>query len=256
MTRLAPAEYLASPGLWRFVAGTLATFKSSLPLPGVFGDNPLRFPMGTVWTLKYEVLCYVGVFVLGIAGLVRSRRLGLAVVVGLALALVLAEAGHPGPSKGVETALRLPLIFACGAAAYQWRDRLRLSGAAALVLLLASVALATTPAYKAMLFVATAYGALWLAFSPALARLGLEPGGDLSYGTYLYGWPLQQALHALFPALAPLALTMPSIALTLAVAAASWHFVEKPALNLKARALRGPSLKGPSLTPSKLSPPG
>ena len=37
----------------------------SYALPGVFENNPLQFPMGTVWTLKYETLCYLGVLVAG-----------------------------------------------------------------------------------------------------------------------------------------------------------------------------------------------
>ena len=236
MTSLAFANYVASPGLWRFIAGTLTTFKSSLPLPGVFADNPLRFPMGTVWTLKFEVLCYAGVFAIGIAGLLGSRRLAAAVVAALFVALFALEAAGLN-SKGIETSLRLPLIFACGGAVYLFRERLRLSAVATAALLLATVAFSATPLYKPLLFVASAYAILWLALSPALARVGVEPPADLSYGTYLYGWPVQQTLHALFPALAPLALIAPSLVVTLAVAALSWYAVEKPALTLKSRAL-------------------
>ena len=61
MTALPLDEYLQSPGLRRFVTATLTSFKSNIALPGVFADNPFTFPMGTVWTLKYEVLCYAGV---------------------------------------------------------------------------------------------------------------------------------------------------------------------------------------------------
>jgi peptidoglycan/LPS O-acetylase OafA/YrhL len=71
----------------------------------------------------------------------------------------------------------------------------------------------------------------------------------LSYGTYLYGWPVQQALHATVPAVGPLALLAPSLALTLAVAALSWFAVEKPALALKARILAGRALRPVAATP-------
>ena len=76
MTRLPLAEYLVEPGLWRFVTATLTSFKSNISLPGVFEANPFRFPMGTVWTLKYEVLCYAGVLLLGLSGApaVPARR--------------------------------------------------------------------------------------------------------------------------------------------------------------------------------------
>ena len=78
---------------------------------------------------------------------------------------------------------------------------------------------------------------LWLALAPALTHRSTEPGADLSYGTYLYGWPVQQTLHALLPGSTALVLLAPSIVITLAVAALSWSAVEKPALALKAKAL-------------------
>jgi peptidoglycan/LPS O-acetylase OafA/YrhL len=77
-----------------------------------------------------------------------------------------------------------------------------------------------------------------VALAPALTRRAVEPPADLSYGVYLYGWPVQQALHALFPALGAVALLWPSLLATLVVAMLSWFLVEKPALGLKRRLLR------------------
>ena len=60
--------------------------------------------------------------------------------------------------------------------------------------------------------------------------------GDYSYGIYLYGFPLTQALAATLPSLRAhtLAFRLAAFALTLAFAVLSWHFFEKPALRLKA----------------------
>lgn len=235
LTRLAPAEYWSSPALWRFVQGTLTTFKSSAALPGVFEENPFRFPMGTVWTLKYEVYCYAGVLAAGLVGLLRRRWPVLVLVVALAAGLLLLHVLRPEPPKGVETALRLPLLFAAGSALYLWRERVPLSGLLLVALILAAAAAAATPAYAPMLFLAQAYGAIWLALARVAATF--DPDTDLSYGIYLYGWPVQQTLHALFPASSAAALLGPSLVLTLAVAALSWFGVERPALRLKARSL-------------------
>lgn len=235
--RLPWGEYLASPGLWRSITGTLTTFKSNAALPGVFENNPFRFPMGTVWTLKYEVFCYAGVLAVGLVGGLGRPRAVLALVAALFLSLAFLEGVRPNPPKGLETALRLPLIFACGGALYAWRERAPVSGPLALALVLATVVGQGTALYPGLLFVAEAYGVIWLALAPGLSHPGLDLRADFSYGTYLYGWPVQQALHAVFPALSGAALLAPSLALTLAVAALSWYLVEKPALALKARAL-------------------
>ncbi|MCU4180593.1 acyltransferase family protein [Bosea sp. BH3] len=239
MTSLDKGAYFSDPRLWRFITATLTTFKSAAALPGVFENNPLQFPMGTVWTLKYETLCYLGVLLAGLAGLLTKPRVALSALVALTLAVVLREVVTPDGPKGTETALRLPLIFLAGGVIYLYRERVTLALPLLALVLLALVPLSFTPLYKAALYLVTAWGSLVLALSPVLTRRSVEPPADLSYGVYLYGWPVQQALHALFPSLGAVALLWPSLAGTFIIAALSWYLVEKPALGLKRRLLRG-----------------
>ncbi|MEH3116046.1 MAG: acyltransferase [Methylorubrum populi] len=236
LTRLPLAEYYAAPELWRFVRGTLLSFKSHASLPGLFEANPFRSPLGTVWTLKYETICYVGVLVVGLFGLLRRRWAVPSLTAALALTLAGLETFRPDMPKGAETALRLPLIFAAGACLYLWRDRVRL-GAWPLLGLVAAALLQGHAPSRTLLFLSESCAAIWLAFLPALARPAFDPPADLSYGVYLYGWPIQQSLHALFPAASAPVLLVPALGLALLVAALSWYAVEKPALRLKARAL-------------------
>ncbi|MGE7418036.1 acyltransferase family protein [Methylobacterium tarhaniae] len=235
MTTVSLPAYWGDPGLWRFIQGTLTTFKSNAALPGVFSENPFRFPMGTVWTLKYEVLCYGGLLAAGLVGALRRRRLGLLLVAGLAVALALAGLRGGEMPKALETALRLPLIFSAGAALFLYADRARLSWPLALALLALAGLLHGTALYPPALFLAEAYGVLCLGLGLPIRHPALDPRADLSYGTYLYGWPVQQSLHALFPTASAWLLLGPSLVLTLAVAALSWRFVERPALGWKAR---------------------
>jgi peptidoglycan/LPS O-acetylase OafA/YrhL len=238
LTTLPPAAYLADAGLWRFLAATLTSLKSNIALPGVFAANPFTFPMGTVWTLKYELLCYLGVLALGAAGLLRHARLLLGVAALLTVAVVLREIVSPHGPKGVETALRLPLIFLCGGLAWLWRERLPVSLAGGAAALLAMAMALPTPLFKAVLYPGTMYLMLVLALSPALTARRTEPRGDISYGVYLYGWPVQQALVALFPGAGAATLLAPALALTVLLAGMSWVVVEKPAMGLKKRIMR------------------
>lgn len=243
LTRLALAEYWRDPSLWRFITATLTTFKSSAPLPGVFEANPYKFPMGTVWTLKYEVLCYLGVLLLGLSGLLRQRTAMLVLVAGLFCAVAGLDLLKPDAPKGVQTMLRLPLIFFLGGLLYLWRDRVRVSALFVACLAVATALLRDAFLYKALLFTAESYGVLWLALAPGLSHPVLDLKNDFSYGAYLYGWPVQQALHQLFPTAAALTLLGPSLVLTLGVAALSWFLVERPALALKFRSLGRRTLK-------------
>jgi peptidoglycan/LPS O-acetylase OafA/YrhL len=235
LTRLPVGDYWREPGVWRFILRTLTEFKSSAPLPGVFENNPYQFPMGTVWTLRYEVFCYAGVLVIGVAGLLRRREAALILVAGLFVALVGVDAFSPAASERLHTTLRLALAFSIGGCLYVWRDRARISSIAIAVLVLATALLHDSPAYRALLFASESYGVLWLALMPGLSHPVLALRHDLSFGTYLYGWPVQQALVQLVPAAGALWLLPPSLAVTLGIAALSWFLVERPALSLKFR---------------------
>ena len=105
--------------------------------------------------------------------------------------------------------------------------------------MVALVLLGPTPLYKAALYVGTAWGVLVLALAPLLTRRRTEPAADLSYGVYLYGWPVQQVFYALFPTAGAALVLWPALAATVAIALLSWHLVEKPALVLKRRLVAG-----------------
>lgn len=61
-----------------------------------------------------------------------------------------------------------------------------------------------------------------------------EKIGDLSYGVYIYGFPIQQTLMHFF-ALSCLQLTLLATPIILVFAWVSWHFVEKITLNNKSK---------------------
>ena len=71
-----------------------------------------------------------------------------------------------------------------------------------------------------------------LAFHPMIRFP--RPRADLSYGVYLYGFPIQQ-LFVCFLRPAPLALFVLTLPCALLCAAMSWYSVERPALRLGQR---------------------
>ena len=91
------------------------------------------------------------------------------------------------------------------------------------------------------------YLALWLALTPRLPPIGAARFGDLSYGLYIYGWPVEEGTIRLLGGSASwwqvFALALPA---TAALAFLSWHLVERPALQLKPGARRSSALASPS----------
>ncbi|MEV0976125.1 acyltransferase [Streptomyces sp. NPDC049915] len=208
---------------------------------------------GALWSLHYEVMCYVGVAVLAVTGILTRARRAVLVITAVLGWLVIRHASRDPLWAGQYDShylhyVRLPLVgqvspsfmiylgfaFGLGALVEAARHRIPVSdplGAASLLVLFGSL-------HYGYLFTvgipAFAYVLVWLAVRlPApFRRIGAR--NDYSYGIYIYGFPVQQTLALLgwtrWGIGAYLALTL---VFTLLLAAASWHLVERPALRWK-----------------------
>lgn len=192
---------------------------------------------GSLWTLAWEVACYAVLVGLGIVGLLKPRVLvalvGAAWAVTCALQLVGADP-YDGPGY-VWMSLRVTLMFGLGTLLYLARDHItfdrRLAGLAA-ASVLAGVLLSDNYRIVAATGLAylTVWAALWLGTRPwAVLR------SDLSYGVYIYGFPVQQAILLVGWSGGWLPFVLVSAALVLPVAAASWFLVERRFLRRSSR---------------------
>ncbi len=241
-TTLSPRAYLSHPETWRYLMQVLTGFKSAGAMPGVFTDNPHPWPMGTVWTLRYELSLYVAVLVAGMAGLLRGWRVAAAFAAILFSTVIVLDAVWPDAGKYLTTLVRLCLMFGLGATLYLAREFVRLSWPVLAILVFATWASFGTPLYFALLYVTEAYGVLVLALVAPLPFVSWSDRADLSYGIYLYGWPIQQVLVALYPQAAPVTLLAPALGLSAVAGFLSWTLIEKPALRFKV-ALSGQRLR-------------
>lgn len=215
---------LVNAGLYIRQTGIDGT-PAGIPFPGVWN--------GSLWTLWWEFLCYLGVLALGVAGLLRRGW-----VIGTAFLLVAGVAVLT--SLGVlENGLivhgsRFGLMFFAGAIVWRYRDRIPVTPAViagAVVVVAASLWL---PNYRLVAALPLAY--LVLTAGALIRTPALRLRNDISYGVYIYAFPVQQVLALVGAG----ALGVPAYALlatvgTVPLAAASWFWVEKPAMRLKGR---------------------
>jgi peptidoglycan/LPS O-acetylase OafA/YrhL len=243
-------EYFSAQ-TFQFLSGNLFPFfwQEQRTLPAVFVP-PWNAMNGPLWTIKYELACYIVVFGVYILPH-RLRRYGFGALCAVAVCIWLApvEAWQIIPPTTVENRVLRFEYFNMGFFRYY-----------AAIFFLAAVArivVANSPfrwlgifmftGCVLILFHGTPIGQL--AVLTTIALVGVCVGsssllyfdgkyrttfGDLSYGTYLYGWPISLMcviwllpLTGFWPAMTI------AVAATLAVALFSWKLVERPALRLK-----------------------
>lgn len=202
-------------------------------LPGVFLNNPApRIVNGQLWTIPAELKCYLLLGALSFVGVMGRRWLTGWIVLLTQLVLAVLATQYSVEDPTLVSPYVLVGCFMVGVCAFRLRDQILLSGFVALLATAAAFLLLLIPRGDWFLPIPTTYMTLYLGtLNPREHSFLLS--GDYSYGLYLYGFPIQQAVatHSWthqwwinFILAYPLAFSL---------AILSWWMVEKPAMNLK-----------------------
>jgi peptidoglycan/LPS O-acetylase OafA/YrhL len=171
------------------------------------------------WTLLFELMCYALVGAMLTLEMVR-RRAGLT-----ALALYSVSAATAIATTNQHGVAWFTTLFAAGWVMGTVGDRMVVTSAR--IGLALAVAAAAALAHPVLAMIPLAYAVLG---GGALLPARWFTSHDVSYGTYLYGWPIQQLLVAL--GLTSLTELVPAaVVLALAAGTASWFLVERRCLH-------------------------
>ena len=223
-------------------------------LPGVFEANPFPATVnGSLWTVPFEIGCYAIMSALIISGVLDKK--GLAFTVSIVATAYIALTYAPGfhvlnlMSDRLHTVMDhffaergnfLYSYFMAGSMFYLFRYQIPYQ----LKWLAISVVVFTAAAFgefgflphlieKLLLMPMVIYIMVYVGML-RIPPLPVYHRGDYSYGVYLYGYPIQQAIVSLFPRVtSPLlhfAICLPLVTL---IAMFSWHCIEKPILRLR-----------------------
>jgi peptidoglycan/LPS O-acetylase OafA/YrhL len=202
----------------------------------VFADLPWKGVInGSLWSIPFEAWCYLGVVLLGITALLQKR---LFVLVIFVISLLLSFFVHykditpnglflEGIIGSAEAWVRLLPYFLVGIVYSLYRTEIQkwptyflpsltLIGLSCFVKAGLTVTLPTLGAYCLFAF----------ANKPVRYLKDCAKKGDLSYGIYLYAFPIQQTLIHFYKGWNPLTLFVAALILSSVCGALSWHFVE------------------------------
>jgi len=237
VTTLPLADYLRDPRVYGYVVGNVLLNLSVHELPGVlFVNNPVGLEInGSLWTLRYEFMMYLMVLVLGALRLLDWRVALLLLALGLAC-LQFDFLGFLG------TWGWLLAFFAIGMVLYKLRHTRIFDGRVALLALAGLVLSVPARQFIELFPLFGGYLALYLALDRRLPVIPATRFGDLSYGLYIYGWPVEITVAHLSGGTASWwQVFLISLPIALAIAWLSWHLVEAPMLGLKPERRRAPA---------------
>ena len=245
-TTLAIGEYFTNMSTWRYLKNIFLYPVYSLP--GVFESNTYREAVnGSLWSLPVEFAMYIALplVALRMKGAVLKTSLLFSTVVLCAVSIWWLRISPTDTyptfyGTNIRSALDVAPYFMIGACFQAFKHKINphpsiaLCGIGALLFLQptglwAELSLMTVGAYSILAFATTE--------APILRSAGRF--GDVSYGLYLYGFPVQQWLYYLSDnRLSAWGNALISIPICLVLAWISWHALEKRALKMKPKGKR------------------
>ena len=233
-TTLPLREYFSSDGFFYYFYNVVGDVH--MYLPGVFETTSrISAVNANLWTLPWELYCYILMSSIIITSVLNRRLIISCIYVVLTVALLFSSlvydyqvvpAKLAGPS--------LVFYFITGMMIYLWRDWVRYKIILFVPAVVFCYVLMMSPRTVFLYPIALTYVTVFIGLSP-IPQFKFLKSGDYSYGIYLYGMPVTQALIATFPTLKGnlFLAVLAALTTTLAFAVFSWHGVEKHFLKLK-----------------------
>ena len=211
-----------------------------LAAPPTFMNSPAPGEInGSLWSIRIEFECYLLLPLLAASGLLRRRRFVLGLT-GLVFALnsllespLARHLARPAPETLISHT-GLGLYFLLGMTVFLYRDKFSIGRMPVLISL---AALCVTAIFGGFTIALPIFGTYLLFVTAFHARIPLRRFServDLSYGIYLYAWPVKRIiLHFLGAAMNPYLLFLLALPATCLLAVGSWLLIEKPFLKMK-----------------------
>lgn len=232
VSTLKPASYFVAPEFRAYFLNLIGDMH--YVLPGVFAANPLpHIVNGQLWTVPFELECYIALGVLTIIGLLRCPRI-LLFIVAAGQALWAWEAIRRGGDHTLgASGPVLVLCFLVGVLLFLYREYVPLNKPLFATALFLSLGLVLLPRGAYYVSVPATYLTVYVGLlDPPKVRYLFS--GDYSYGLYLYGVPIQQGFASMGSWAHHWYLNLAfTLALGFSIAFFSWHYIEKPTLALR-----------------------
>lgn len=191
-------------------------------LPGVFFELPYEAAVnGSLWTLYYEIGAYLGILLMYLLGFFRGKIIG---TVALLLVMVGQEFLDVNSLPSIFHQPVLVQCFALGALLALHKDKIYIHSGTLILLWLCFFFFKEWAYSKYLLYIALFVSLLYL--SGIKSFLSYRPRYDVSYGVYLWGFPVQQVMAYHFLELGVHFNQVASVVVCIVLGCLSWLLVE------------------------------
>ena len=237
LTTLPLNEYFSSPVFHKYFLNILGIIQYTLP--GVFTDNNLPMVNAQLWTIPYELECYIAISILYVVTLHRRPRVFLVLLAVLTVAVTVRSFTKDLGDFNFKPSGRCALwAFLWGVALYTLREKIKHSALALVACIAVAWVCLQWREGEYFAAAAIAYITIYVGLVDYRKTFILR-AGDISYGIYLYSFAIQQAVYQLLPNhRAWHENFLISLALSCCVGYLSWTYVEEKVLNRKKGALQ------------------
>lgn len=225
-TKLPLYDYFAQADTWTYLLRNSLLVDLQWKLPGVFSDKPGL--NGSLWTLPFESICYLYIAIFCGLGLFSFRFAANAILATIVATAFLAPQYLPRFGQNPISFL-LPACFALGALFSINKQLIKIDLQRVVLLWILTVLVNELNAHIFLFYIAFFYTAIFVA-SLGFVIDRLKIPFDASYGVYVYGFMIQQCVHAVLPSIGVHGNQLISSIIALLVGIVSWFFVEKPAI--------------------------
>lgn len=226
------SEYFSNNTTYRYIGKNLL-LRTQYNLPGVFSGNAYKDIInGSLWSIPYEVAAYLILLALFLLRIFQSKILPSLVFVLILLDPLLGNRFlFTWLPQNHEIDLLAP-CFAFGALLAIYKDKIeidarKLAGVWILAYLFKNQAFNFYFFYLALfIFILYVSQLKWV--------VDIKFKTDISYGIYLWGFPVQQTLAHLLPSQSVMLNQLSAIAISILFGFLSWHLIEKKCIALGA----------------------
>ncbi len=229
-TQLPLGTYFSDSATWKYLTGNFFLLDLQWRLPGVFTESNYGLN-GSLWTLPYEALCYIYLAIFYGLGLLKNKIVA-NIFFGAIVVVSFVAPTHLPPffSQNPDSTL-LPACFAIGALFANNKSYILINISRVILVWLFVVVSKHTVAYQFIFYIAFFYTAIFIAsLDFVIKRLSLP--FDASYGVYVYGFMVQQCIHALFPSMGVHGNQFLAAIISIGLGILSWYVVEKRFIEL------------------------